>query len=381
MRRLRILQLYSDYRWTGPAEPAVSLSKWLAKRGHELFFACVSKPDGILEQRIREAGLPIITGLRLNRYFNLFDNIHDILNLPNLLRRYRIDILHTHLSHDYLIGALGGIGSSSLLIRTLHEAIPRRRAFLERYLFRNLTDGIIAICESARESLIRRGEADPEKVRTIHGGVDIRRFNPGIKGDKIRREFGLEERIPVAGVVARFHDHGKHRYLLEAIPQVRRVLPEARFFFIGRGKYRTVLEGMAEELKVSDHAIFTGQRDEDYPEVLAAMDVKVYLTPGFDGSCRAVIEAMAMGKPVVAPPVGPLPEMIKDGRTGFLVHPEDTPSLAKAISSLLSDRERARRMGKAARDLVEERFREDIRALRTEEFYYELMSEVRGWSS
>lgn len=378
MKSLRILQLYSDHRWTGPAEPVLSLSKELIRRGHRVLFACATKPTTRLENRVRKAGLPVLTDLMLNRYFDLFDNFYDVITLPKVLKEYKIDILHTHLSHDHIIGALGNklCRKKAYLVRTVHEAVPRHRTSLERFVYRKMTDRVITICESARESLIQDLKEDSAKVKTIHGAVDIKRFNPRIKGGKIREKFGFDEKVPVAGVIAHLHDHGKHEYFLKAIPEVKKAVPNAKFFIVGRGSHRPTLEKLVKELNITDDVIFVGHWDEDFPQVLAALDVKVYLVPGFDGSCRAVLEAMAMEKPVVAAKVGPLPETIKDGLTGFLVDPEDTSSLACAIVRLLKDKELARKMGRRGRRLIEEEFREHIRAVRTEEVYYDLMKET-----
>ncbi|MCD5401367.1 hypothetical protein LR013_02065 [candidate division NPL-UPA2 bacterium] len=87
MKKLNILQLYSDYRWTGPADPVLSLSRELAKRGQRVLFACVCKRGGALEPRARKEGLAIITDLKLNRYFHLSDNIHDLITLPGMLKK------------------------------------------------------------------------------------------------------------------------------------------------------------------------------------------------------------------------------------------------------------------------------------------------------
>jgi glycosyltransferase involved in cell wall biosynthesis len=95
----------------------------------------------------------------------------------------------------------------------------------------------------------------------------------------------------------------------------------------------------------------TGYHLADYPQLLAALDVKIFLVPGSDGSCRAVREAMAMGKPVIAARRGMLPELVQDGVSGFVV--EDTPeNLARAIISLVNDLPLRRKMGEAARQRI-----------------------------
>jgi glycosyltransferase involved in cell wall biosynthesis len=102
--------------------------------------------------------------------------------------------------------------------------------------------------------------------------------------------------------------------------------------------------------------IFTGYRDDDLPEVLAALDVFVLLAPGSEGSCRAALEAMAVGKPVVAIQVGALQDIVLDGETGLLVEPQAQTALAHAISRLLRAPEQARHMGLRGRQRIEQVF-------------------------
>jgi L-malate glycosyltransferase len=109
-------------------------------------------------------------------------------------------------------------------------------------------------------------------------------------------------------------------------------------------------------LGLTEAAIFTGYREDDLPEVLAALDVFVLLAPGSEGSCRAVLEAMAVGKPVVAARVGALQEIVLDGETGLLIEPHAPIALAHAISRLLRAPEQARQMGLRGRQRIERVF-------------------------
>ncbi|KKK43665.1 hypothetical protein LCGC14_3168080, partial [marine sediment metagenome] len=112
---------------------------------------------------------------------------------------------------------------------------------------------------------------------------------------------------------------------------------------------------------------------EDYSQVLASLDLEVFLVPGSDGSCRAVLEALAMAKPVVSAKVGPIPEIMENGREGILIDdPFDTTSLAKAIIRMLKDKELAGRIGEAGRKLME-RFTPERRTTRIEKIYRSLI--------
>lgn len=374
MKRLTVLQLFSDENWTGPAEPVLSLSKELARRGHRVYFAC-SQRKGKLRGWVKAAGIPLIEALKLDHHSNPINDLHDMLTLPRILKAYEVDIIHMNLSHDHAIGALGGGWGKKrpYLVRTVHRAVPRLSLW-EKFLYGKMADRIITVCESVRGKLIDNLGIAPAKVTTIYGAVDIDRFSPANEGDSIKDELGLSSGIPVVGMVAPLQSYRKHRCLFEAIPQIKEAVPGTKFLLVGHGgSYRSVLKKLARKLNIEDDLIYTGYRDRDFPQVLAAMDVKVFLAPGADGSCRAVLEAMAMGKPVVAAPVGPILDMARDGFPGSIINPEDKTSLARAVVTFLEDKALAKGEGERGRRLVEKYFREDIRAERVEEVYASLI--------
>jgi len=124
-------------------------------------------------------------------------------------------------------------------------------------------------------------------------------------------------------------------------------------------------------LGIKENVIFTGYRLEDYPRILAALDIKVFLVPGSDGSCRAVREAMAMGNPVIVAKRGILPEIVEDEVSGLVV--EDTPeNLADAIIRLVDDATLREKIGLAARKRMSEDFNLRIQLEKIEEVYRKL---------
>jgi glycosyltransferase involved in cell wall biosynthesis len=149
--------------------------------------------------------------------------------------------------------------------------------------------------------------------------------------------------VSLVGTVGRLAPQKDQQTLLEAAALV----PEARFVLVGDGELRLELERRAAELEIADRVTFTGAR-EDVPELLASFDVFAHPSL-FEGFCLAVLEAQAAGVPVVATPVGGIPETVVDGETGLLVPTRDPAALAAAIRRLLEDREFAQRLADAAR--------------------------------
>jgi glycosyltransferase involved in cell wall biosynthesis len=190
-------------------------------------------------------------------------------------------------------------------------------------------------------------------------GIDLDRFTGGTAV--------LPRNGPVIGNVGRLAPQKGHRYLIEAAPPVLERHPDARFVVVGDGELRDELERTARDRGVSEHFLFTGART-DVPELLASFDVFAFPSL-FEGMCVAVIEAQAAGVPVVATPVGGIPDTVVDGATGLLVPPRDAAGLADGILQLLDDPGAGRRLADEARRRAVERFSQERMVAETLRLY------------
>ncbi|PYN08160.1 MAG: glycosyltransferase family 1 protein, partial [Candidatus Rokuibacteriota bacterium] len=138
--------------------------------------------------------------------------------------------------------------------------------------------------------------------------------------------------------------------------ELLRHLPEARLLLVGKGESRSALEADVANLGLANRVLFAGYRDRDLPGVLAALDCFVLMAAGSDDSCRAVLEAMAAGCPVVARRVGALPETIVQGETGLLLDDDRPQTIARALEGVLRDPARARAMGAAGQRRAQAEF-------------------------
>lgn len=216
-------------------------------------------------------------------------------------------------------------------------------------------DAIFGISDFVSRSVVTFGKS-PEKVHTVLNGIDVTRWNPNdADGGAIRREFGIPLDAPVLASVSRLFVHKGTAELLRAFALVRRELPQARLLIVGeetpfsRG-FTAQMQALARELGVADAAIFTGQR-ADVSNIMAACDV--YSMPSDEEPFGLVyLEAMAMGKPVVALANGGTPEVIEHGHTGLLSNYMDVPAFATNVLTLLKDPAARTRMGQNGRERV-----------------------------
>jgi glycosyltransferase involved in cell wall biosynthesis len=368
-RTFRILHLASSERWTGVAEPVVSLAREQQRAGHEVWLACV--PGQSFERRASQNGLRVLTHFHLDRRLNPLRFIADLREIRRFVRENRIEIVHSHLLHDNWMAALAllGVQKPPLLVRTFHRWERPRADVFHRWLFGRRNDLTIATSRSLLAQFDGRVNLAPGSAEVVYGGVNYERFHPERSGEAFRREFNVSPDAPVAGIVARMSPGRGHRWLFNAAPEAARRLPQSRILLIGRGPLKKPLRAEIASSALRENVVMVGYRSKDLPETYAALDVALFLGMGSEGTCRAALEAMASGRPVIAIRAGALPEIIEDGKTGLLVEPDNAPALADAIVRLLSGRDERERMGRAARQSVLERFTESRRAEATIESY------------
>jgi glycosyltransferase involved in cell wall biosynthesis len=233
-------------------------------------------------------------------------------------------------------------------------------------------DRLIAVSRAIVAKLVREGRTGHVPVELIHNGVDLARYDLTEACCTLPEEYGFAEGTPLVGVVARLEPEKGHATLLEAWPKVLARVPDARLLVVGEGSLADQLHEQAEQLGIMGEAcegdrcvgtrharpdakvVFTGRRD-DVPSVTAALDVAVL--PSYrEALGLAILEAMALARPVVATEVGGIPEMVEHGVTGLLVPPRDPGALADAIARLLTDHPFADVLGRNGHRLVRERF-------------------------
>jgi glycosyltransferase involved in cell wall biosynthesis len=363
-----MLHVVANRWWTGNADPALNLATALKARGHAVWFACV--PGDALEAHVRESGVPLVEGLSLERTTWPWRIVAQVRGLGQALRRLEIDVVHAHQTHDHWLSVVGRRGTPARTVRTVHHRRAVHGGLATRWLL-DRTHALVAVSEGIATRLGAVG-VPWGKVTIVPGAVDTQRFTPDADGRPVRAELGLGE-APVVGCVSRLVPGRGHEALLRAMALLHERLPEARLVLVGRGEHQPVLENLVRQLGLESAVVFAGYRGPDLPETLAALDCAVLLGAGSEESCRAVLEAMAVGRPVVAAPVGAIPEAVVDGETGWLVEPV-AGAVASRLETALRDRERARRMGQAGRRRVEAQFTPSHRAARVEAIYRQVLA-------
>jgi glycosyltransferase involved in cell wall biosynthesis len=354
--------------------------KGLDEKKFEVEFACA--PGGPLIGEISKEGIKFQPINHFVQEINIFKDFRALLELIHLLKRGKYDIVHTHNSKAGFLGRLSAkIAKVPIIVHTIHgfafheyERPPRRLLFilLEKFAAK-FAGRLITVSQPLTKWGLEIGVGSPEKYVTIYDGIEIDKFQVKIDIHKKRQEFGIKPGDKVVGAVAKLWEGKGHKTILEAAKTVVKKSPQVRFIFVGEGYLRKELESYARDLGVSDYVIFAGFR-EDIPEVTAIFDIAV-LVSLFEGLGRVLLEAMVLGKPVVATRVGGIVDVVKDGETGILVSPEDPEGLARAITTLLEDENSARRMGEAGKRRIDSKFTARTMVERIEQVYEKLLEE------
>ena len=384
---MKILHLFSDWKWTGPAEPVVNLCLALQERGHEVTLAYRRPPietGESMEKGVRKKAFRTVDTFHLEpiakplHIFRLKDIVSDIRGIARSIDQERFDIVNFHNSHDHIVGGLAVRASKRRppAIRMDHKRDSLKADPVSRWFFRRYTDGLITFSDRSRERLVQALGFSPAQVAKVATALDLTRFDPHKKYKEIRPAFGIPSSSSVVGIVARFQRYRRTDILLEAMARLIKAIPEVRLLLVGHSSQmqQSVIEPM-ERLGIASHVILAGYRKDDYIDILACMDVFCLLTPGSDGTARALREAMAMGKPAVVTNKGMLPELVQDGATGFVV-PEDPEAFYHALLTLVRDERLRKEMGQAAYEMAHREFRLERQAEEVEAFYQKIREAV-----
>jgi glycosyltransferase involved in cell wall biosynthesis len=295
--------------------------------------------------------------------------------LRRLVQERDVDLVHAH-SPYAAVGARVALSPRMPLVYTEHNVWEsyRRATYWGNLLTFRRNDRVLTVSERVRSSL-----AYPAPLRflgmppieTLYHGYDPTVLHrPGVENGT-REALGIPADAPVVGTVANFRPHKGHRHLLEAADRVRRELPDVRFVLVGAGPLEGAIRRQADELGLGDTLVVAGYRD-DPAEVTGTFDVFA-LASVYEGLSIALVEAMALGKPVVVTEAGGLPEVVEHGAQGLVVRTGDPPALAEAILALLRDEGLRRRLGDDGRRRAADF---DIRRAvrRIEEVYEELLA-------
>jgi L-malate glycosyltransferase len=355
---LRVCHVMSADLWAGAEIQVATVASYLVERP-EVSVVAVLLNEGALASELRRLGLPV-TVIDEREHGSLAI----LLLLTRFLRENDIDIVHTHRYKDNVLGSVAAkLAGVPHVVRTVHGLNEAMRgwsraklgayAALDKTVLWYFVDRILAVSGRIAETLRQAGHRSTSIV-AIHNGIDLRKVTPARSREAVRRELGVGPDTLVIGTVGRLSPVKGHIHLLEAARLILRQEPGARFLLVGDGPLGAELKTSARRLGIDRACDFVGSRADVY-DLVAAMDI--FVLPSLDeGVPMALLEAMALERPVVASAVGGVPEVVTQRTTGVLVQPRDPQAMADACLDLAAHPDWAQALGRRARQVVQDRF-------------------------
>lgn len=385
MTRIRLFQVIASSSLGGAEEMFAALLRGLDRDRFDVSVACHGR-DELYEEYARHADR--IWSLDLTR----LSRPPTVFTLARLMRETRCDIVHTQL---WTADTLGGIAARLAGVRRTVATVTgpyhlpidvsglaklgrlaKSRVYRASYL---LFDRVITASEYIAADLRRRSglRVSSRRVDVIHYGVDPARVERAAREGHVDPSWF--EGSPVVAAVANFHPIKGHAPLIRAMPRVIQQFPQARLVLVGDGPSRGKVEALVDALGIRSHVVFTG-RVPCGPRVIAESDL-VVMPSIVEGLGVVLLEALALGTPVVAARTGGIPEVIGNDEAGLLVPPGDSDALAHAIVRALAGRDETRQRAERGRLVVRERFAVDAMVRQIERVYLDLMNGKSGGES
>lgn len=362
---MNILQILPELNVGGVETGTIDLSKYLTNQGRKII---VVSNGGELVKDLENLNI-IHYKLPVHKK-SLFTIIRMIKELSRIIKKENIKIVHARSRVPAWIAFFACRKTGAVFITTCH-------GFYSRHFFSRVMGWPkIIICPS---QVIARHMIDDfgvphERIRVIPRGVDLERFS--FKGceEKLKDKF-------IVGIVGRLTPLKGHAFFLKAMQKVVRSFPFMKVWIIGdapenKQVYKEELQMLTRRYGLSNYVEFLGKR-RDIPQLIEKMNLLVLSTVTEEAFGRVILEAEAVGTPVVATRVGGVIDIIEDKVNGMLVPPKDPEAMADAIIEVLKNQSLAKSLIENGRKIVEEKFSLKLMAEKTIKVYEELSSDLR----
>ena len=369
MKSLHILHAEAAAGWGGQEIRVLQETLLLLERGHRVSLVC--QADSPLEERARS--------IPHSQFHLVPTSMKSVLSLGIFMALYRyvsennLDVIHTHSSVDSWLGGLVGKVSGIPVVRTRHVSLPVKDFFPNHLLYSHIPRRILTSGSMVSDIVKRIRYVDSGNVVSIPAGVDLRRFNSDIAGEKIRKELKVNPDQTLIGKIGVIRGWKGHNYFLQAIPLILKKIPDAKFVIVGDGPGFKEIRSKVEMAGLEGKVALLGHR-EDIPEIMVALDVQVLASFAGEGTPQVIPQAFAMNTPVVATKVASIPELLGNGERGILIEPKNALSLAEGVLKLIKNPEIANRLVKNANSFCLKELTVDKMMDKTIAIYEEVVS-------
>ncbi|MCB9746954.1 MAG: glycosyltransferase [Candidatus Omnitrophica bacterium] len=363
---MKIIQVVSSLDFGGLEKMVIQLTERLNQTGSECSIVCLEKEGGLVNEALRK-----------NIQVDVFSkkdgfDMDLIWNLKKYFQREEADIVHTHNFAPLIYASTAAKLAGVPCMNTRHGRADKKAP----WIFWALNKKIAAVSNDAKEQLLKNNRIKSEKVKVVYNGIDIQSMRADLQPNEkaqLRQSLGIKADSFVIGNIGRLVREKDQATLLKAFRKISQRTKNVELLIVGDGPLKSNLLKLAKELDIQGSVKFAGFR-EDIAQMLQIMDVFV-LSSIMEGISLTVLEAMAAGLPVVATKVGGNPEIISEGKTGFLVPLGYPERIESAVKRIMADPRLGRSLGEAGRLRVQENSQLEHMVSVYREIYDEIKSE------
>jgi glycosyltransferase involved in cell wall biosynthesis len=365
--RIKVLHLFVTLPVGGAEDLLASIITGLDPAKFVSEVACLGEAGPVGEE-LRRRGRAV-SALHLDLKRDSFLKI--VREVRAFLKSSRPQILHTHLYHPNLYGRLAGLGLGLKgIVASIHNAYTRVKLHrcLANYLLGRLTDKILVSSSRVYQDVRRYDRLPPEKILVMPYGIRMEEFNIPLSKAAAKTELGMAGFC--LGTIGRLEEQKGQEFLLAAIPELRKTIPDLHVIIVGDGRLKTQLENQAVTLGIAEAVHFLGTR-RDLPRLYRAMDIFV-LPSLWEGLPLVLLKAMAAGLPVIATRVSGAEDIIADGENGRLISPGQPEALARAVLELYARPDLWPIWENQARETIRQKYSLEAMLIHLERLYEEL---------
>lgn len=364
-KKLKLMQITHDLAIGGLQQVVVNICRTIDRSQFDVVVLCL-RELGEFAPEVEKMGIKVILLPQKENGVDYFS----FLKVLKILKNEKIDIVHTHNTQPFIDGAMAGFFAGvKTLVHTDHARnFPdKRRYMIAEWVMSHFAYKLVGVSEHTSSNLVKYENISRKKIITIPNGIDETRYNIEIDVNMKKQEIGIKNTGPVIGLGVRLEKQKGITYLLQAMPEIIKKIPNVNLIIAGSGYLEGELTTQAEALGVNKNIFFIGPR-LDLPEILKLMDL--YVLPSlWEGLPMVILEAMAAGCPIVATDVGGNSTVIKNGENGMLVSAENSEEIAAGVIYLLGNEGLRERYISLGMNLIRDSYSARVMTQRYQQLY------------
>jgi glycosyltransferase involved in cell wall biosynthesis len=370
-RKLKICHIITRMIVGGAQENTLLTIIDHVNKGHEVILI-TGKSPGPEGELLRNKNFPdfeTVINPHLVREISLYHDIAAYSSLKKYLRDNNVDVVHTHSSKAGVIGrAAAWAAKVPFVCHTVHgQAFHRYETLLKNFIYKaserwaaKRCHRIYAVAEAMIKQCLDAGIAPSEKYMTVYSGMELENFLNSDSNDsrqvncEMRKSLGIPEKVPVISTVARLFPLKGYEYLVPAARIITEKFPDTYFLIVGDGIMTDEVKNQAKKFGLN--FVFSGlvPPSEVY-KYIAVSDMMIHLSLR-EGLPRAIVQALASGKPAIGFDLDGTPEVVINGETGFIAEPKNYEQVADFAIQIIGDRQLMKKLGDKGRELVKQKF-------------------------